>query len=125
MKLLKLLLIVVFFVDFASANAQTDEQKKAKARQQDAVANYKANKQVKPVKMQSSAGTPAALDENDPYMGRSQEFLSRLTVTELPKDFPKYDKSYGISGYNDVVDNYYKSHGSIVKDWVKQKLNIQ
>jgi hypothetical protein len=123
MKLLRLLLFVGFMVSFAKANAQTDEQKKAK--QQQAVTNYKAHKKETPVRTQSSAGTPTALDENDPYMGRTQEFLTRLTVTELPKDFPVYQKSYGVVGYNNVVDNYYRTHGSIVKDWVKQKLGIQ
>lgn len=121
MKLLRLLLVVGFFVGFVNAKAQTNEQK---AKQQQAVANYKTHKKETVVK-KSTGGAPAALDENDPYMGRKEEFLSRLTVTELPKDFPKYEKSYGVSGYNDVVDNYYRTHGSIVKDWVKQKLNIQ
>ena len=65
------------------------------------------------------------VNENDPYMGRTQEFLDRLTVNQLPSDFPKYEKSYGVSGYNDVVDNYYRSHPAIVKEWVKAKLNIK
>ena len=124
MKLLKIVVAVGLFVGFVKANAQTAEQKD-KAQMQKAVAEYKANKKTTPIKTKSSAGAPAAIDENDPYMGRTQEFLSRLTVSELPVDFPKYQKSYRVSGYNDVVDNYYREHPGIVKDWVKQKMGIQ
>lgn len=61
------------------------------------------------------------LDENDPYQGRKAEFLNNLTVSELPSDFPKYDKSLGIRGYNQMVDNYYINHLNILKPAVKAK----
>ncbi len=125
MKLLKLFLVVGFYFGFANVQAQTAEQKKSNERMEKAVTQYKAIHPKQPIKKQIQSGTPASIDANDIYMGRRDEFLSRLTVSELPKDFPTYQKEYGVSGYNDVVDNYYRTHGSIVKEWVKQKLNIQ
>jgi len=62
------------------------------------------------------------LDENDIYMGRKAEFLGNMTVSELPSDFPKYDKSYGLGYYNNLVDNYYGAHKDILKDYVRQKI---
>ena len=62
------------------------------------------------------------VDEDDIYMGRKAEFLSNLTVSELPVDFPKYDKSYGLRYYNNLVDNFYFTHKNILKDGPKQKL---
>jgi hypothetical protein len=62
------------------------------------------------------------IDEEDIYMGRKSEFLGNMTVSDLPSDFPKYDKSYGLRYYNNLVDNFYNSHRSILKDYVRKKL---
>lgn len=62
------------------------------------------------------------IDENDIYMGRKAEFLGNLTISELPADFPKYDKSYGLRYYNNLVDNYYGSHKDILKPKVREKI---
>src|ERR1035437_458333 len=62
------------------------------------------------------------IDENDVYMGRKDEFLGNLTVNELPADFPKYEKSYGLRYYNNIVDNFYASHKDILKEKVRQKI---
>jgi len=62
------------------------------------------------------------IDENDIYMGRKAEFLGNMTVSELPADFPKYDKSYGLKYYNNLVDNYYGAHKDILKDFVRKKI---
>ena len=62
------------------------------------------------------------IDENDVYMGRKDEFLGNLTVNELPADFPKYEKSYGLRYYNNIVDNFYASHKDILKAHVRQKI---
>ena len=129
MKLLRLFLVVGFYIGCMNVYAQTADQKKAnedKAKMERSVVQYKANQVKKPiVKQKQTGGSVAGIDTNDPYMGRTSEFLDRLTVSELPNDFPKYKAEYGVHGYNDVVDNYYRTHGSIVKPWVKQKLNIQ
>lgn len=62
------------------------------------------------------------VNEDDIYMGRKAEFLGNLTVSELPSDFPKYDKSYGMRYYNNLVDNFYSSHMDILKPAVRQKM---
>jgi|JI8StandDraft_1071087.scaffolds.fasta_scaffold32158_2 hypothetical protein len=69
-------------------------------------------------------GTAAYLDEDDKYQGREKEILSNLTVTSIPSDFPKYDKTKGTKWYNEQIDNYYKSNPSIVKDSVRRKLGV-
>ena len=66
--------------------------------------------------------TKSPIDEDDIYMGRKAEFLGNMTVTELPADFPKYDKSYGQRYYNNLVDNFYESHKTILKDFVRMKI---
>jgi len=63
------------------------------------------------------------LDENDPYQGRKEEFLSQLIVKELPADFPKYDKSYGVKNYNHIIDDYLSKHLDIVQPYLKTKLS--
>ena len=67
--------------------------------------------------------TKSVLNENDPYMGRQQEILGRLTVPEIPADFPKYKKGYGIKYYNDLMDGYYIMHPNVTQKWVTDKLN--
>jgi hypothetical protein len=79
----------------------------------------------KPAPAQLAVTKPASkspIDENDIYMGRKAEFLSNLTVNDLPTDFPKYDKSYGLRYYNNLVDNFYFTHKDILKDGPRQKL---
>ena len=62
------------------------------------------------------------LDENDPYQGRKAEFLNQLIVTEIPADFPKYEKWMGVKHYNQIIDDYYKNHLDILKEKVKNKI---
>lgn len=68
-------------------------------------------------------GKSFQLDENDMYQGRKEEFLSQLTVKELPSDFPKYEKWMGVRHYNEVIDDYYKKHLDILIPSVKQKMS--
>ena len=67
-------------------------------------------------------GKSFQLDENDPYQGRKEEFLSQITLKELPSDFPKYEKWMGVRHYNEVISDYYKKHLEILIPSVKQKL---
>ena len=64
-------------------------------------------------------------DVNDKYMGRRDEFLNLMTVPELPADFPIYDKQWGLKEYNAVVDAYCMKHMDILKERVKQKVQLQ
>ena len=63
-------------------------------------------------------------DVNDPYMGRKDEFLNMMTVAVLPSDFPVYDKKWGVKEYNAVVDAYCMNHMNILKDRVKEKVQL-
>lgn len=67
-------------------------------------------------------GKSFQLDENDMYQGRKEEFLSQLTVKELPSDFPKYEKWMGVRHYNEAISDYYKKHLDILIPSVKQKM---
>ena len=67
-------------------------------------------------------GKSFQLDENDAYQGRTEEFLSQLTVKELPSDFPKYEKWMGVRHYNEAISDYYKKHLDILIPSVKQKM---
>jgi len=65
------------------------------------------------------------LNEEDEYQGRKQEFLSQITVQEIPSDFPKYNKSYGVEKYNGLVEKFYGSHKDILIESVRRKLESQ
>lgn len=73
-------------------------------------------------KSQSKAATPLPYDVDDKYMGRKAEFLNNLTVSELPADFPVYEKQWGLKEYNQVVDAFYLNHQDILKEKVKAKI---
>lgn len=68
------------------------------------------------------SGQSFQLDENDQFQGRKQEFLSQMTVKEIPSDFPKYEKWMGVKHYNEIIDDYYKKHLDIVNEGLKNKL---
>ncbi len=68
-------------------------------------------------------GKSFQLDENDAYQGRKEEFLSQLTVKELPSDFPKYEKWMGVRHYNEAITDYYKKHLDILIPSVRQKIS--
>ena len=73
-------------------------------------------------KQVDTKGKSFQLDENDYYQGRKEEFLSQITLKELPLDFPKYEKWMGVKSYNQIIDEYYRKHLDILKPIVKNKL---
>ncbi len=73
----------------------------------------------------TTEATPLPYDVNDKYMGRKDEFLNSMIVTELPADFPVYDKQWGVKEYNAVIDAYFMTHMDILKERVKQKVQYQ
>ena len=99
--------------------------------QTNSVQNYKKTQSVSvPSVINNSSQTATntsnlQIDENDEYQGRTQEFLSLLIVKELPADFPKYNKSYGIRGYNELLDNFLATHKDIITESVRKKLESQ
>lgn len=70
------------------------------------------------------SSSPLPYDVEDKYMGRRNEFLNYMTVTELPADFPIYDKAWGVKEYNAVVEAYCVNHQDILKERVKQKIQM-
>jgi hypothetical protein len=132
MKLSKLLFVFGIFVVFSSeTKAQTAKEEpvsnnNAALKEEALKAQARRNKakQVQDAKLATANKVIVKdnIDENDTYMGRKAEFLGNLTVNELPTDFPKYDKSYGLRYYNNLVDNYYGAHKDILKEKVRQKI---
>jgi hypothetical protein len=76
-------------------------------------------------KSQTTTAATLPYDVNDKYMGRKAEFLYQMTVTELPSDFPVYEKQWGVKEYNAVVDAYYRNHMSLLKPYVQAKMKYQ
>lgn len=105
--------LVFSFVFAFSVNAQNAPANKPVVERKDNQAS---------LSRKASSDTPNPIDEDDEYMGRKEEFLHHLTVSELPADFPKYDKSYSLSEYNNIVDSYYITHATIITEKTRQKL---
>jgi hypothetical protein len=76
------------------------------------------------VRRRSTPVTPLPYDVNDKYMGRKAEFLGNLTVSELPSDFPAYEKIWSLKEYNQVVLAFYYNHRDIVRKGVNDKLDL-
>lgn len=76
------------------------------------------------VQAKTSPATPLPYDMEDKYMGRKAEFLGNLTVSELPADFPVYEKQWDLKTYNQVVTAFYYNHLDIVREPVKKKLEL-
>ena len=63
-----------------------------------------------------------AIHNEDGYMGRKEAFLKKLTVKELPADFPKYQDGTPAEEYKLMVRNWMKNHKDLVRPEIKQKL---
>jgi hypothetical protein len=61
------------------------------------------------------------VDENDQYMGKENEFLNMITLSSLPSDFPKYQKGWTFTEYDNQTEKYFKEHISILKEVYKSK----
>ncbi|HXD92805.1 MAG TPA: hypothetical protein VNX01_06290 [Bacteroidia bacterium] len=66
--------------------------------------------------------TTPPINENDSYMGRTEEFLHVMVIDKLPTDFPKYEKNMGLRYYNNLVDNYFEQHLDLLQERYKQKI---
>lgn len=126
------IVFITLFVAFLSqANAQTSSNDSQEKLRQKAIEAQKKKAKTEqksssvPVYVNSSKQVPTTgkfqLDENDPYQGRKQEFLSKIILSDLPLDFPKYEKWMGVRNYNQIIDDYFKNHMDILKDKVKKK----
>ncbi len=107
-----------------AANNPALKEKAIKANQQKQQQKSESENKNHPVAFIPVSGG-FQLNEEDEYQGRKQEFLSQITVQELPSDFPKYNKSYGVEKYNDLVEKFYGSHKDILIESVRRKLESQ
>lgn len=106
-------LLAILFTAPVAINAQTNRDSGAD-KPKEIVVSKTSNTVSKPATVQ--------IDENDQYQGRQEEF-KRLFISEtIPSDFPKYSKSYGIKGYNQMIDYYCMQHLNLLKEPVRKKL---
>ena len=127
MKKIKKIIFLAFLLFAFGAKAQTQNkssQQSAKPTQEKRSVGM-VHSEPTVAKQVQTTGSGYQLDENDPYQGRTQEFLSLLTVKELPSDFPKYNKNLGLGGYNALLDEFLATHKDIVIESVKRKLQSQ
>jgi len=74
--------------------------------------------------VKSAEAAPLPYDVNDKYMGRKAEFLNSMNVSELPADFPAYEKQWNLKEYNQVVEAYFVNHRELLKPRVKEKIDL-
>ena len=75
------------------------------------------------VKARTTQPAPLPYDVNDMYMGRKNEFLNQMIVSELPADFPIYRKGWSLTDYNQVVHDYYINHKELLTQNMLNKIN--
>lgn len=75
------------------------------------------------VKARTTEPAPLPYDVNDMYMGRKNEFLRQMVVSELPADFPVYRREWSLMDYNLAVEAYYLSHKELLTQNALNKIN--
>jgi len=122
--------VIVMVLIFFSTHSFSQNNKEIKTKEQEN-SNYQntqqhydfGNKSVVTQSKESQKLAPVHyINEEDIYQGRQKEILNNLTVKEIPVDFPKYQKGKGIKWYNEQMDNYYRTHPTIVTELVRKKL---
>ncbi len=120
------IIAIILFTGIVKAQSSSPNNKeKLKANAQKA--NIERQSKPSPKSETKPAGTEGAnlaiqLDENDPYQGRKQEFENMFSAKKLPADFPLYHKSYGIRGYNQVIDSYCAGHLNLLTPQLREKI---
>ena len=120
-----LILIMLGFTAFSQQNVSNSQAQSTSSDQKNTenVANNVRSSAVSS-QVRTSEPVPLPYDVNDKYMGRAKEFIGNLTVSELPSDFPLYDKNWSLKEYNQVVLAFYYNHLNIVKENVRKKLEL-
>jgi len=99
---------------------------KINAQNQSSKTNFSQTKEnnswAQPSQKEEKPYTTPPINENDPYMGRTEEFLHVMVINKLPTDFPKYEKNMGLRYYNNLVDNYFEQHLDLLQERYKQKI---
>ena len=134
MKSVTLFLFITLLGCFSVAKAQVVEQKQPLPQQQNENVNPKLKERALRAKAarrnvlavqpnQGVQNNSKGINEDDPYQGRSKEFLDLMVVDKLPADFPIYKKGTGIRYYNDIVEGYFRKHLDLLKEQPKKKLS--
>ncbi|MGZ3862908.1 MAG: hypothetical protein ACXVPN_10890 [Bacteroidia bacterium] len=114
-------LIFLLTLSFTEVNAQVNKAQEVPHHPVPKRHNTLQQKQKRSINSPNPYPT-MKIDENDQYMGREKEFLNVMNVSSLPSDFPKYDKSLGMTGYNNATETYFRTHPELLKDKWKQKV---
>ena len=61
------------------------------------------------------------LNTTDGYMGKKSEILKRLSVSEIPADFPKYKEGTSVGEYKKQMKAWSKQNQDLVKEEFKKK----
>ncbi|PCI96747.1 MAG: hypothetical protein COB15_09165 [Flavobacteriales bacterium] len=61
------------------------------------------------------------LNTTDGYMGKKEEILKRLTVTDVPADFPKYKEGTPAGEYKKQMKTWGEANQSLIKEAFKKK----
>jgi hypothetical protein len=101
---------------FNKINAQNQSSKTAFSQTKE------NSNETQPSQKEKKPYTTPPVNENDIYMGRTEEFLHVMVVNKLPADFPQYEKSMGLRYYNNLVDNYFEQHLELLQERYKQKI---
>jgi hypothetical protein len=120
-----LILFTVLAVNSQTANQQPTKSSSLKDNAEKANASRKT-KQIerKSVSLKGTTGVSntVVINENDTYQGRREEFEKLFLSKKLPSDFPAYHASYGIRGYNQMIDSYCAHHLDLLEVQVRQKI---
>ena len=112
MKVKQLLFAASFFIFSAVSFGQSTESKSAK--------EDKLNSREIAVEKKKANSLPV-LNTTDGYMGKKSEILKRLTVTEIPADFPKYKEGTLAGDYKKKMRAWKKNNLNLLKEEYKKK----
>jgi hypothetical protein len=115
-------LLLFSFSVFSQRTVSKDDPAPAATSETNAVTQQRTSATSSQIRTSEPAKLP--YDVNDKYMGRAAEFIGNLTVSELPHDFPVYEKQWSLKEYNQVVLAFYYNHMDIVREPVKEKLKL-
>jgi hypothetical protein len=130
MKKTKLVLTALILFTVLVVNSQTAHPQPAKSpslKENAEKSNLSRKTKQMEQKSASTKGTPGVsnavvINENDTYQGRREEFEKLFLSQKLPSDFPTYHSSYGIRGYNQMIDSYCAHHLDLLVAPVRQKI---
>jgi hypothetical protein len=113
MKFKNLLIAASFFMVTAVSFGQSQEI----ATRKDALDKREATL----VEAKNKANSLPVLNTTDGYMGMKSEILKRLSVSEIPLDFPKYKEGTPAGEYKKQMKSWAKGNQNLLKEEYKKK----